>query len=456
MDEEVPLKELLEETAVRAARYASEIRSRRVSPLPEDVARLDSLGGMLPQGPCDPADVLALLDDIGSPATVATTGGRYFGFVIGGTLPAALAANWLAGAWDQNAALDVMSPGAAKLEEIVLAWLIDLIGLPSTCGAGFVTGTTMANFSALAAARTALLKRAGWNVEEDGLFGAPPIKVVVGAEVHVSVLKALSMLGLGRSRVITVSADGQGRMRPEALPSIDDRTIVCIQAGNVNTGAFDPAGDICSRAHEAGAWVHVDGAFGLWAAASPLFAPLLNGASAADSWAIDCHKWLNVPQDAGIAVVREPEHLRSAMAMSAAYLQPSATREPGLYTPDASQRARGVELWAAMRSLGRDGLREMIERNCRLAKVFADGLRQAGFQILNEVVLNQVLVSFGSPQQTRRVIAAIQAEGTCWCGGTEWQGHTAMRISVSNWTTTEEDVALSLRAMVRIAKDEKD
>jgi glutamate/tyrosine decarboxylase-like PLP-dependent enzyme len=407
----------------------------------------------LPQGPCDPAEVLALLDEIGSPATVATTGGRYFGFVIGGTVPAALAANWLAGAWDQNAALYVMSPVAAKVEEIVLAWLIDLIGLPSTCGAGFVTGTTMANFSALAAARTALLKRAGWNVEEDGLFGAPPIQVVVGAEVHVSVLKALSMLGLGRSRVITVAADGQGRMRPDKLPTLDDRTVVCIQAGNVNTGAFDPALEICSRARDAGAWVHVDGAFGLWAAVSPLFAHLLEGAGAADSWAIDCHKWLNVPQDSGIAVVREPEHLRRAMAMSAAYLQPTVAREPCCYTPESSRRARGVELWAAMRSLGRDGLREMIERNCRLAKVFAVGLREAGFQVLNDVILNQVLVSFGSPEETRRIIAAIQAEGTCWCGGTQWQGHTAMRISVSNWATTEEDVGVSLRAIIRVAKD---
>jgi glutamate/tyrosine decarboxylase-like PLP-dependent enzyme len=455
LKEEKRVKKLLAETAVRAARYTSEIRSRRVSPLPEDVARLDSLGGTFPEGPCDPAEVLALLDDVGSPATVATTGGRYFGFVIGGTLPAALAANWLAGAWDQNAALYVMSPVAAKIEEIVLAWLIDLIGLPSTCGAGFVTGTTMANFSALAAARTALLKRAGWNVEEDGLFGAPPMQVVVGAEVHVSVLKALSMLGLGRSRVITVAADGQGRMRPDALPPLDDRTVVCIQAGNVNTGAFDPAREICSRAREAGAWVHVDGAFGLWAAVSPLFAHLLEGTGTADSWAIDCHKWLNVPQDSGVAVVREPEHLRNAMAVSAAYLQPSGAREPCHYTPESSRRARGVELWAAMRSLGRDGLREMIERNCRLAKVFAVGLHEAGFQVLNDVVLNQVLVSFGSPEETRRVIAAIQAEGTCWCGGTQWQGHTAMRISVSNWATTEEDVALSLRAMVRIAKDGK-
>jgi glutamate/tyrosine decarboxylase-like PLP-dependent enzyme len=455
LDEGVRLKELLAKTAVRAARYASEIRSRRVSPLPQDVASLEALGGTLPQGSSDPAEILALLDDIGSPATVATTGGRYFGFVIGGTLPAALAANWLAGAWDQNAAMYVMSPVAAKIEEIVLAWLVDLIGLPSTCGAGFVTGTTMANFSALAAARTALLKRAGWNVEEDGLFGAPPIQVVVGAEVHVSVLKALSMLGLGRSRVITVPPDGQGRMRPDALPPLDDRTVVCIQAGNVNTGAFDPAQEICSRARDAGAWVHVDGAFGLWAAVSPLFAHLLEGTGGADSWAIDCHKWLNVPQDSGIAVVREAEHLRSAMAVSAAYLQPSEAREPCHYTPDSSRRARGVELWAAMRSLGRDGLREMIERNCRLAKVFAEGLREAGFQVLNDVVLNQVLVSFGSPEETQRVIAAIQAEGTCWCGGTQWQGHTAMRISVSNWTTTEEDVALSLRAMIRIARDGK-
>ncbi len=366
---------------------------------------------------------------------------------------AALAANWLAGAWDQNAALYVMSPVAAKVEEIVLAWLIDLIGLPSTCGAGFVTGTTMANFSALAAARTALLKRVGWNVEEDGLFGAPPIQVVVGAEVHVSVLKALSMLGLGRSRVITVAADGQGRMRPDKLPTLDNRTVVCIQAGNVNTGAFDPALEICSRARDAGAWVHVDGAFGLWAAVSPLFAHLLEGAGAADSWAIDCHKWLNVPQDSGIAVVREPEHLRRAMAMSAAYLQSTVAREPCCYTPESSRRARGVELWAAMRSLGRDGLREMIERNCRLAKVFAVGLREAGFQVLNDVTLNQVLVSFGSPEETRRIIAAIQAEGTCWCGGTQWQGHTAMRISVSNWATTEEDVGVSLRAIIRVAKD---
>src|SRR5271154_3087367 len=416
------MKALLVETAERAARYLEDIANRRVAPLPADVARLEALAGPLPEAPSDPSEVLALLDNFGSPATVATAGGRYFGFVIGGSLPAALAANWMAGAWDQNAAMQVMSPVAAKLEEIVLAWMVDLLGLPAGSGAGFVTGTTMANFSALAAARTALLTRAGWDVEEDGLFGAPPIRVVVGEEVHISVLKALSMLGLGRSRLTRVPVDDQGRMRADALPQLDDRTLICFQAGNVNTGAFDPAGEICARAHEAGAWVHVDGAFGLWAAVSPHYAPLLAGAGTADSWAIDCHKWLNVPYDSGVAVVRTPESLHTAMTLSAAYLTPGGGREPWHYAPEGSRRARGVELWAALRSLGRSGLRELIERNCRQAKVFAERLHQAGFAILNDVVLNQVLVSFGGAENTRRVIADIQKDGTCWCGGTQWQG----------------------------------
>lgn len=436
------MKELLAETAAR-------------SPRPEEIARLEALGGVLPQSPSEPAEVLALLDDIGSPATVATTGGRYFGFVIGGTLPAALAANWLAGVWDQNAAFSVMSPVATKIEEIVLGWIVDLLGLPPTCGVGFVTGTTMANFSALAAARTALLKRSGWDVEEEGLFEAPQIQVVVGEEAHVSLLKALSLLGLGRSRVISVPTDGQGRMRADMLPQLNERTLVCIQAGNVNTGAFDPAKEICSRAHEAGAWVHVDGAFGLWAAVSPRYAHLLEGTTAADSWAIDCHKWLNVPYDSGIALVREAECLRSALALSAAYLQTSGVREPCHYSPEASRRARGIELWAAIRSLGRDGLRDLIERNCRLAKVFAEHFQEAGFEVLNEVVLNQVLVSFGSAEETRRVIADVQHEGTCWCGGTQWHGRTAMRISVSSWATTNEDVERSLAAILRIANSRK-
>ena len=445
------MKKLLADTADRAARYLSGLAHRNVAPLPEQVARLEALGGPLPQAPSDPAEVLALLDVIGSPATMASAGGRYFGFVIGGSLPAALAANWLAGAWDQNAAMQVMSPVAAKLEEIVLEWILDLLGLPSGSGAGFVTGTTMANFSALAAARTALLQRSGWNVEEDGLFAAPPIQVVVGDEVHVSLLKALSLLGLGRSRVTRVPTDAQGRLRPEALPALDNRTLVCVQAGNVNTGAFDPIGEICTRAQEAGSWVHVDGAFGYWAALSPKYAPLLAGAGAADSWAIDCHKWLNVPYDSAIAVVRKPEFLSTAMAINAAYLTPGAGREPWHFAPEASRRARGVEMWAAMRSLGRTGLRELIERNCRQATLFADRLQAAGFSILNDVVLNQVLVSFGSDEETRRVIAGVQSDGTCWCGGTVWHGQAAMRISVSSWATTDEDVERSVAAMLRIA-----
>lgn len=447
------MQELLTDVATRAARYLAGVNDRPVAPSAAALARLKELGGPLPDAPADPAELLAQLDEIGSPATVATTGGRYFGFVVGGTVPASLAANWLAGAWDQNAAMRLMSPVAATVEEIVERWVVDLLGLPQGTGAGFVTCTTMANFAALAAARSAVLQHAGWNVEDDGLLGAPPIRVVVGQEVHVSLLRALAMVGLGRSRVITVPADGQGRMRAEALPALDERTILCVQAGNVNTGAFDPAKELCARARQAGTWVHVDGAFGLWGAASPLYAPLVEGFSAADSWAVDCHKWLNVPYDSGIVLVREPENLRRALPTgNAAYLTQTCEREPWQFTPDASRRARGIELWAALRSLGRKGLREMIERNCRQARLFADRLRGAGIRILNDVVLNQVLVSFGSPEETRRVIAEIQADGTCWCGGTVWQGHTAMRISVSCWATTDHDVEKSASAMIRIAK----
>ena len=446
------MEKLLSEAARRASRYVSEVPRRRVAPRPEDIAKLDGLGGSLPADPSDPAAVITLLDDLGSPATMASTSGRYFGFVTGGALPVTLAANWLAGAWDQNAGLHATSPFGAKIEEIAAQWLCNIFGLPDTCGVGFTTGATMANFTCLAAARHALLQRAGWNVEDDGLFGAPPLSVVVGAEVHVSLLKALSMLGLGRTRVITVPSDEQGRMKSVDLPGLNERTIVCVQAGNVNTGAFDPVAEICARAHQVGAWVHVDGAFGLWAAAAPPRAYLMKGACEADSWGTDCHKWLNVPYDCGVAFVRNAESLRDAMIVSAAYLHTGNKREPAHYSPEASRRARGVEVWAAIRSLGRGGLAELIERNCRLAKRFADGLRQSGFTVLNDVVLNQVLVSFGSPETTRRVIAEVQSEGTCWCGGTEWHGHAAMRISVSSWATTEVDVDTSLAAIARIAK----
>jgi glutamate/tyrosine decarboxylase-like PLP-dependent enzyme len=294
-----------------------------------------------------------------------------------------------------------------------------------------------------------VLKRTGWNVEADGLFGAPEIMVVVGAEAHPSLIKSLGMLGLGRNRVVRVPVDGQGRMRADSLPELHGPAIVCLQAGNVNTGAFDPFEQIIPVAHAAGAWVHVDAAFGLWALAAPSRRPLMAGATSADSWATDGHKYLNVPYDCGLAFVRDPETLRASMAVTAAYL-PTETpeRNPSDYTPELSRRARGVEVWAALRTLGREGVADLVERTCRHAQHLAHGLEGAGARVLNEVVLNQVLVSFGSPKVTNRVMAAIQEDGTCWCGGTVWQGQTAMRISVSSWATTEEDVERSLAAMI--------
>ena len=447
--------QLLQSAAARAARYLEDIQERRVRPSAESVRGLEQFAESFPEGPTDAEEVLSLLDDFGSPATTASAGPRFFGFVISGSLPAALAANWLASAWDQNAGLFVATPVGVFLEEVSLKWMIDALGLPAGCGGAFVTGGTMANFTALAAARNSVLRRVGWDVERDGLFGAPAVQVVVGGEVHPSLKKALGLLGMGRERVTTVPVDEQGRMRADRLPALTGPAIVCLQAGNINTGAFDPAREICARAHAAGAWVHVDGAFGLWAAASPAQAYLMDGFSDADSWATDAHKWLNVPYDSGLAFVRDAEALRASMNVSAAYLTSAGEhREPSQYVPELSRRARGVEVWAALKSLGRSGLAEMIEHHCRCAKRFAKGLAEAGFEILNDVVLNQVLVSFGTPQLTERVIEGIQAEGTCWCGQTLWQGRRAMRISVCSWLTTEADVDRSLAAIIRVAREE--
>jgi glutamate/tyrosine decarboxylase-like PLP-dependent enzyme len=446
------MKALLSSASKRAIRYLEGLRERRVFPSGDTRQRLAELEFAFPQEPTSPVRVLELLDEIGSPATVASAGGRYFGFVTGGSLPAALAASWLAAAWDQNGTYTVMSPVASKLEKVALDWLLEALGLPAGTGVGFVTGATMANFTALAAARHAVLEKLGWDVESLGLFGAPAIKVVVGEEVHVSVLKALSMLGLGRERVTRVPVNDQGRIRAEALPDLDEATIVCAQAGNVNSGAFDPHAEICDAARRSGAWTHVDGAFGLWALASPGRAPLTKGIPEADSWAADAHKWLNVPYDSGLAFCREPEFMRAAMSVSAAYLGQDQGREPGHYTPELSRRARGIEVWAALYSLGRSGLAELVERDCRLAVRFADGVRALGFQVLNEVVLNQVLVSFGDSERTAGMVTTLQEEGTFWAGATVWQGHTAMRISVSSWATTEEDIDRSLEAVERVKK----
>jgi glutamate/tyrosine decarboxylase-like PLP-dependent enzyme len=437
-----------------AKRYQAGLEDRTVAPGPSAVENLRSLEFPVDGGGIGDDQVIKLLDEIGSPATVASTGGRFFGFVVGGVLPASLGASWLADTWDQNAGIVALSPLACAVEEISMRWVVDLLGLPTGCGCAFVTGATMANFACLAAARHSVLKRAGWDVEADGLFGAPQIDVVVGEEAHATIFKALGMLGLGRKRVITIPVDDQGRMRADKIPPLKRESIVCIQAGNVNSGAFDPATKIIEKAHSAGAWVHVDGAFGLWARLAPKRAHLVEGYSEADSWATDAHKWPNVSYDSGLAFVRETADLRAAMSMTAAYFVHGESREPFDYTPETSRRARGVGVWAAIASLGRNGLEDIVERTCRFAERFAVGLKAAGYVILNDVVINQVLVSFGDDETTKRVIAGIQADGTCWCGGTVWQGRSAMRISVSSWATTEEDVERSLEAMIRIAQRE--
>ena len=443
---------LLKHAARDAMDYLEGVDARPVAPTPKDVAALSALRTPLPPGPTSAEAVLHLLHQYGSPATVAKNNGRFFGFVNGGCLPAALAASWMVSAWDQNAAFYVQSPTAITLEEIALEWVRDLLGLPVGTGGAVVTGATMANLTALAAARHALLARAGWDVEADGLFGAPPITIVVGEEAHASVLKALGLLGLGRKRVVRVPVDGQGRMRADAMPHLDAMTILCLQAGNVNTGAFDPAPALTLAARAAGAWIHVDGAFGLWAAVSPDYKRLTQGFDQADSWATDAHKWPNIGYDCGIALVRDPAHLRTAMSIEASYLAFGEHREPSDFNPELSRRARGVELWAGLRSLGRSGMAQIVERTSSHARQFAAGLRAAGYKVLNDVVINQVLVSFGSPEKTLRTIARLQADGTCWCGPTVWQGQTAMRISVSSWATTKEDVDLSLAAMLRAAE----
>ena len=443
------MKPLLNDVLTRALRYLDERDERPVGVSEENAEASLQLGGSLPDEGLDAAQIIAKLDELGSPATTCIAGPRYFGFVNGGTLPAALAANWLATVWDQNAAMHVMSPVASTLEQVALDWVVSLLGLPAGTNGTLTTGATVANFTCLAAARHAVLEKAGWDVESQGLYGAPPITVIVGEEAHVTLFKALGLLGMGRERVVKVPADGQGRMRADLVPKVYGPAIVCLQADNVNSGAFDPAEEIIAKL-KGRAWVHVDGAFGLWALAGHR-RDVAGGCQYADSWATDGHKYLNVSYDCGIALVRDTAALRAAMSITAAYLPAGAHRNGMEWGPESSRRARGIEVWAALLSLGRIGLAEMVERCTRHARQFAFQLEAAGFQILNEVVLNQVLVSFGSDNTTRAVIERVQKDGTCWCGGTVWHGRAAMRISVSSWLTTEADVERSVAAMVRCA-----
>ena len=449
-------EEVLTQAAVQARRYLRTIRERHVGVLPEAIEGLSALGGPLPARGENPLAILKLLDD----AAVRRPRWRVWVGIFSegncGALPASVAADWLADAWDQNACLYDISPVAAHLEDVVLSWILDLLGLPPNCGGAFVTGTQMADVTALAAARSSVLRNTGWDVERDGLFSAPPVTVIVGEEVHATMLKALALLGFGRGHVHIVPADSQGRMKPSLLPGVAGPAIVCVQAGNVNTGACDPVGEICDLAHEMGAWVHVDGAFGLWAAVSHHRKHLVEGVAQADSWATDAHKWLNVPQDSGIAIVKDAEALGRSMSIAASYYPPDADskRQPMQLGPESSRRARAVEIWAALRSLGKQGVVDLIDRCCQHATTFAKALGAGGCEVLNDVVLNQVLVSFGDDGINTRVIDAVQADGTCWCGGTVWKGRKAMRISVSSWATTDLDVSRSVAAILKVAADQ--
>jgi glutamate/tyrosine decarboxylase-like PLP-dependent enzyme len=461
---------LLHRTAELAGDFLDRLPDRPVAPKVELPALRAALGGPIPDKPSDPTAVIEALARAAEPGLVGSAGPRFFGFVVGGGVPAALAADWLASAWDQNNGLYALSPAAAVVEEVAASWLIELFGLPGGSSVGFTTGATMASFTALAAGRHRVLKRAGWNVEEDGYVGAPAIEVVVGDEAHVTIFASLQMLGLGRSRVHRVAADGQGRLRADALREtlngLDGPILVCAQSGNVNTGAFDPLPEIVEAVRsKANAWLHVDGAFGLWAAVVPALQDRVAGLAGADSWTTDAHKWLNVPYDSGIVICRDAAAHHAAMALGASYyvVAEGSERDSMNFVPESSRRARGFAIYAALRSLGRSGLSDMIDRCCALARRMADGLRSAdGVTILNDVVLNQVLLRFSPPGEadaaatddfTRRVIAAVQADGTCWLGGTTWHGMAAMRISVSNWSTSEADIDLSAEAILRCARD---
>jgi glutamate/tyrosine decarboxylase-like PLP-dependent enzyme len=462
---------LLRRTTELANDFLARLPDRPVGRPVDLTALREAIDGPLPESPLDPGAVIDDLARGAEPGLFGTAGPRYFGFVIGGGVPAALAADWLTSAWDQNGALYAISPAAAVAEEVAARWLLELFGLPDQCSVGFVTGATMATFTALAAARHRVLQRAGWNIEEDGYVGAPAIEVVLGDEAHVTVFVSLQMLGLGRARVHRVPADEQGRMRPEALrdtlAGLDGPIIVSAQSGNVNTGAFDPLPEIVAAVREKdNAWLHVDGAFGLWAAATPALQGVVEGLAGADSWTTDAHKWLNVPYDSGIVICADAAAHHAAMTLGASYYVETAGGERDNYNwvPESSRRARGFAIYAALKSLGRSGIAEMIERCCTNARRFADGLRgTSGVAILNDVVLNQVLVRFSpagggddpgaTDDFTRRVIAAVQADGTCWLGGTTWHGLAAMRISVSNWSTTDEDVDLSIEAILRCARE---
>jgi glutamate/tyrosine decarboxylase-like PLP-dependent enzyme len=442
-------RDLFEQAKGYAYEYMNGVFDRNVFPDEAALAKLKEFDEELPKTPGDPSEMLQKLHEIGSPASVATTGGRYFGFVTGGAFPPVLAAKWLADVWDQNSALNVLSPVSAKLEAISQRWAVDLLRLPPEAVAGFVSGTSLATFVGLAAGRYELLHRAGWDVNAKGLFGAPPLRVVASAEAHGTVYKAVALLGLGKERVELIPVDEQGRIRADQLPALDERTLVVTQAGNVNSGAFDPFDAVCGMAEKAGAWVHVDGAIGLWAAASRGKRHLVQGAERADSWSVDAHKTLNAPYDSGLIFCRHADALVTAISQATgAYIIYSDIRDGMLYTPDMSRRSRAIEMWALLKTIGRSGVEELVDGLCERAQQAAELLTKEGFKILNDVVFNQVLVACETPEQSGAMVKHLQQSGECWCGGSIWQGKPVIRISVSSWATTANDIDRTVAAFV--------
>ncbi|MCK4510044.1 MAG: aspartate aminotransferase family protein [Desulfuromonadales bacterium] len=439
---------LFEQASDYAFHYLDKIEKMPVVPPEEVIADLNVFDESMPEEPQSPEVILELLHSHGSPGTVAQTGGRYFGFVNGSATPVAMAAKWLSDVWDQNTALYVMSPIVSKLEAVCQKWLVNLLGLPNETVAGFVSGSSTATLCGLAAGRNALLKKLGWDVNEQGMGGAPRIRVVLGEQAHGTVFKALAILGFGINNVEKVPIDSNGNIDLNKFPELDERCLVVLQAGNVNSGGFDPFDDICTRANNAGAWVHIDGAFGLWAAGAKTTRHLTKGIEKADSWSVDAHKTLNAPYDCGIVLCRHAEDLLLSMQQSGAYIQHSDKRDNMMYTPEMSRRNRAVELWATMKYFGRNGIEELVDRLCSHARLFAELLSREDFRVLNDVVFNQVLVACDTPEKTQATLKNIQASGECWCGGSSWCGEPVIRISVCSWATTTSDIERSVAAFV--------
>lgn len=433
-------------------KYVNHVDNMRVFPDEEAIRNLSIFDEDLSEEPENTREILSKLDKYGSPATVAQTGGRYFGFVNGGILPSALCSKWISDAWDQNSALFVMSPIASKMEQICEKWLKDLFKLPNDTVAGFVSGSSTASLCGLLAGRNYLLNNMGYDVTKEGLFNAPQIKVIVSEEAHSTIFKALSIIGLGNARIIKVPSDEQGRIITDEIPELDDKTLLILQAGNVNSGAFDDFATICKNAKESGAWIHVDGAFGLWAAASEKMNDLTKGFELADSWSVDAHKTLNAPYDNGIILCRHRDVLVNAMHMTGSYIIYNENRDGMLYTPEMSKRARAIDLWATLKGLGKNGVSELVEELHSKAKYFSQLLEDGGLQILNDVVFNQVLVHYDNDNKTEALIKGIQESGVCWLGGAKWLGKSVMRISVCSYKTSYADIEKSANEILRIAK----